>query len=173
MSQLLRNYRFCTYNINKKMDLAIWEYVGDIIARNVSANAKPIQKKKISAIEKTTLRCGSSRTTDLSTNMKNWFSADDRKSIIKNHSALLQVPRMTDDESSFVATVENYLKEKANEAYKFCIKTHLISENSYLYKLRKIYFDFIYRCKDKNDMLDCRHTKIDVILKVCSYIIEG
>ncbi|CAG8708984.1 6080_t:CDS:2 [Rhizophagus irregularis] len=31
------------------------ENVGDIIARNVSANAKPIQKKKkISAIEKTT-----------------------------------------------------------------------------------------------------------------------
>ncbi|CAB4422200.1 unnamed protein product [Rhizophagus irregularis] len=37
------------------------------------------------------------------------------KSIIKNHSAILQVPRMTDDESSFVATVENIVFEgKAN-----------------------------------------------------------
>ncbi|CAB5183175.1 unnamed protein product [Rhizophagus irregularis] len=35
----------------------------------------------------------------------------DSKSIIKNHSAILQVPRMTDDESSFVATVENIVFE--------------------------------------------------------------
>ncbi|CAJ0886727.1 11721_t:CDS:2, partial [Entrophospora sp. SA101] len=31
----------------------------------------------------------------------------------------------------------------------------------------------IYRCKDRVDMLDYGHTEIDVILKTCSYIIEG
>ncbi|RIA79469.1 hypothetical protein C1645_71836 [Glomus cerebriforme] len=107
--------------------------------------------------------------------MKDWFSADDRKFMIKNHNAMLQVPRMADKESLFVATVENMIfEEKASEAYKFCIETHLNSkENSYLYKLSKIYCDVIYRCKDQNDMLDCGHTEIDVILKLCSYIIEG
>ncbi|CAI2187800.1 14977_t:CDS:2, partial [Funneliformis geosporum] len=160
----------------KKWILPSGENVGDVIARNVSANAKAIQKKKkTSAIERATLRYGSSRIIDLSTNMKDWFSVDDRKFMIKNHNAMLQVPAMENEESSFVTTVENMIcEEKANEAYKFCFKTHFNSEeNSFMYKLSKIYCDFIYRCKDQTDMLDHGHTEIDVILKTCSYIIEG
>ncbi|CAG8538739.1 3433_t:CDS:2, partial [Funneliformis mosseae] len=127
----------------KKWILPSAENVGDIIARNVSANAKAIQKKKkTSAIEKAILRYGSSRIIDLSTSTKDWFSVDDRKFMIKNHNAILQVPRMADEEISFVTTVENLVfEEKANEAYKFCIKTHFNSkENSYLYKLRASLF---------------------------------
>ncbi|CAG8651037.1 16746_t:CDS:10, partial [Funneliformis caledonium] len=150
----------------KKWILPSGENVGDIIARNVSANAKAIQKKKkTSAIEKATLRYGSSRIIDLSTSMKDWFSVDDRKFMIKNHNAILQVPRMADEEISFVTTVENLVfEEKANEAYKLCIETHFNSkENSYLYKLSKIYCDL---CKNQNDMLDFGHTEIDIIMKL-------
>ncbi|RIA83734.1 hypothetical protein C1645_742849 [Glomus cerebriforme] len=55
--------------------------------------------------------------------MKDRFSADDRKFIIKNHSAILQVPHMTDDENSFVATVENvcsYIIEGLNKDLVIC-----------------------------------------------------
>ncbi|CAJ0650406.1 2867_t:CDS:2 [Entrophospora sp. SA101] len=95
--------------------------------------------------------------------MKDWFSVDDRKFMMKNHNAILQVPGMAVEESSFVTTVENMIcEQKANEAYKFCIETHIDSkENSYMYKLNRV------------DMLDYGHTEIDVILKTCSYIIEG
>ncbi|CAG8579328.1 12018_t:CDS:2 [Funneliformis caledonium] len=50
---------------------------------------------------------GSSRIIDLSTNMKDWFSVNDRKFMIKNHNAMLQVPAMENEESSFVTIVEN------------------------------------------------------------------
>ncbi|CAJ0745155.1 10472_t:CDS:2, partial [Entrophospora sp. SA101] len=157
----------------KKWILPSGKNVGDITARNISTNAKVIQKKKkTSAIERAILRYGSSRIIDLSTNMKDWFSVDDRKFMMKNHNAILQVPGMAVEESSFVTTVENMIcEQKANEAYKFCIETHIDSkENSYMYKLSKIYSDL---CKDRVDMLDYGHTEIDVILKTCSYIIEG
>ncbi|CAI2184983.1 9461_t:CDS:2, partial [Funneliformis geosporum] len=150
--------------------------VCDIVSRKISANAEAIKKKKkISASEKATLRYGSSRIIDLSTNMTNWFSVNDRKFMMKDHKAILQVPVMTDEENSFVVAVENIIcEEKINEAYDFCIKKHINSEkNSYIYKLSKIYSDFIYRCKDQTDMLGSGHTEIDVILKTCSYIIEG
>ncbi|CAB4390677.1 unnamed protein product [Rhizophagus irregularis] len=76
---------------------------------------------------------------------------------MKDYKAILQVPCMTNEESSFVAKVEDHLSSE---------------ENSYIYKLSKIYGDFIYKCKGKVDMLDCGHTEIDIILKTCSYIIE-
>lgn len=39
--------------------------------------------------------------------MKEWFSHEDRKSMMSNYKSLLQVPGLTDEESSFVTTVEN------------------------------------------------------------------
>ena len=81
--------------------------VNDIVAGKLSANAIAIKKKRISASEKATLRYGSSRIIDLSTNMRDWFSVDDRKFMMKDHKAVLQVPCMTSEENSFVATVED------------------------------------------------------------------
>ncbi|CAJ0890232.1 6230_t:CDS:2, partial [Entrophospora sp. SA101] len=98
------------------------------------------------------------------------------KFMMKNHNAILQVPGMAVEESSFVTTVENMIcEQKANEAYKFCIETHIDSkENSYIdLILCSVFIDAKTRCKDRVDMLDYGHTEIDVILKTCSYIIEG
>ena len=84
------------------------ENVNNIVAKRISANAKAIKKKKkISASEKATFRYGLSRIIDLTTNMRDWFSVNDRKFMMKDHKAVLQVPCMTNEENSFVATVED------------------------------------------------------------------
>jgi hypothetical protein len=96
------------FNGSKGWFLPSGEKVEDIVAKIISENAKSIKKKKkISATEKATLFYGSSRIIDLSAHMKDWFSIDDRKYMMKNHRAVLQVPEMTGEENSFVTTVEN------------------------------------------------------------------
>ncbi|GBB96861.1 hypothetical protein RclHR1_28560003 [Rhizophagus clarus] len=126
--------------------------VGDIVAKKISANARATKKKKrLSAVERAMLRYGSSQIIYLSAHMKGWFSLEDREFMMRNYESLLQVPNLTDEESSFITTVEN---------------------NSFLRKLSKIYFDFIYRSED-GSILDPAHTEFDVILKACSYIVEG
>ncbi|CAG8654074.1 28102_t:CDS:2 [Dentiscutata erythropus] len=151
------------------------ENVCNIITKNTSANAMAIKRKKsLSAVEKAILRYGASRIIDLSAHMKQWFSLEDRRFMMKDHMSLLQVPDLTDEESSFITTIENMLIEKRiNEAYEFCVKKFTSSDaNSYVRKISKIYLDFIYRSED-GDMLDPAHTEIDIILKACSYIVEG
>ncbi len=92
------------------------------------------------------------------------------------------------------------IEKRINEAYEWCVKKFTSSDvNSYVYKISKIYLDLlvlystincfdslfflrfksdnfevysIYRSED-GDMLDPAHTEIDVILKACSYIVEG
>ena len=82
--------------------------VGDIVAKKISANAKAIKKKKkLSPVERAILRYGSSQIIDLSAHMKGWFSLKDREFMMKNYVSLLQVPNLTDEESSFITTVEN------------------------------------------------------------------
>lgn len=64
-----------------------------------------------------------------------------------------------------------------NGAYKLCIENHIDSEeNGYMHKIIKIYAEFIYRSKNKVDILDCAgdtHTELDVVTKAFGYIIEG
>ncbi|CAG8572675.1 4282_t:CDS:10 [Ambispora leptoticha] len=149
--------------------------VGEIVTENISANAVEIKKKKrLSAIEKATLRYGASRIIDLSAHMKEWFSLEDRRFMMNDYMSLLHVPGLKDEESSFVTTIENMVNEKRiNEAYEFCVQKLTSSDvNSYVRKISKIYLDFIYRSED-GDILDSAHTEIDVILKACSYIVEG
>jgi hypothetical protein len=67
--------------VKKKGFCPLDENVGNIISRNISAKCKGNSKEEeTSAIERATLRYGSSRIIDLSTNMKDWFSTDDRNS---------------------------------------------------------------------------------------------
>ncbi|CAG8674551.1 5810_t:CDS:10, partial [Acaulospora morrowiae] len=149
--------------------------VSGIVTENISANVVEIKKKKrLSAIEKATLRYGASRIIDLSAHMKEWFSLKDRRFMMKDYKSLLQVPGLKNEESSFVTTIENMVNEKRiNEAYEFCVQKFTGSDvNSYIRKISKIYLDFIYRSED-GDVLDSAHTEIDVILKACSYIVEG
>ncbi|CAG8696106.1 16776_t:CDS:10, partial [Racocetra persica] len=139
---------------------------------NTSANAMAIKRKKrLSAVEKAILRYGASRIIDLSAHMKQWFSLEDRRFMMKDHMSLLQVPDLTDEESSFITTIENMVIEKRiNEAYEFCVKKFTSSDaNSYVRKISKIYLDL----SEDGDMLDPAHTEIDIILKACSYIVEG
>ncbi|CAG8752227.1 16728_t:CDS:2, partial [Rhizophagus irregularis] len=152
----------------------------DIVAKNMSANAKATKRKKrLSAVEKAILRYGASQIIDLSAQMRKWFSIEDRDFIMKDYEALLQVSEMPDEECSFVKIVEDMvLKGQIDEAYKLCTEKHLSSEkSSYIYKITKIYADFIYKSKDQADILDYNakntHTEIDVILKTCAYIVEG
>jgi len=67
--------------------------VGDIVAKKISENAKEMKKKKkLSAIEKAVLRYGLSQIIDLSVHMKQWFSLEDRRFMMKDYMSLLQVP---------------------------------------------------------------------------------
>lgn len=55
------------------------KYVEDIFAANVTKNSKAYrQKKKLTPIEKATLRYGASKIIDLSAHMRAWFSPTDR-----------------------------------------------------------------------------------------------
>ncbi|CAG8618088.1 8698_t:CDS:2 [Ambispora gerdemannii] len=134
---------------------------------------------KLTAIGKAILRYGASNIIDLSAHMKSWFCVDDKKFIVKNYESMLRIPELAVEEKSFVLKIENMVHEgKVDQAYKYCMEIHIKSEeNSYLYKISKIYGDFIYKSKNQVDVLDfdskSTHTEIDVILKACTYIVEG
>ncbi|CAI2193798.1 2845_t:CDS:10, partial [Funneliformis geosporum] len=152
----------------------------DIVAKRISANAKAIKRKKrLSAVKKAILCYGASQIIDLSAHTKQWFLIEDREFVMKDYKALLQVSEMPDGECSFIKIVEDMVhKGKVDVAFKFCTEKHLSSENnSYIRKISKIYADFIYKSQDQADFLDYNakntHTEMDVILKACSYIIEG
>ncbi|RIA90151.1 hypothetical protein C1645_823714 [Glomus cerebriforme] len=151
-------------NNKKSWILPSRQNVGDIVTKKMTANAKAIKrKKKLSAVKKAILHYGASQIIDLSTHMKEWFSLEDRKFMMSNYKSLLQVPSLTNEKSTFITTVENMVNEKRiNEASDFCIQKYMSSnENSYLRKISKIYFDFIYRSED-GDMLDSKHMEIDI-----------
>ncbi|PKY27670.1 hypothetical protein RhiirB3_443464 [Rhizophagus irregularis] len=154
--------------------------VGDIYSEKISENARTVKnKKRLTAVEKAILRYGASRIIDLSAHMKKWFCENDKKFIKKDYESMLRVPEMTDEENSFVLKVEDMVyKGHVSQAYKYCTEIHSSSiEDSYLYKISKIYGDFIYKSKDQEDILDfttkSAHTELDVILKACAYIVEG
>ncbi|GBC23797.2 hypothetical protein GLOIN_2v1726076 [Rhizophagus irregularis DAOM 181602=DAOM 197198] len=154
--------------------------VGDIYSKKISENARTVKnKKRLTAVEKAILRYGASRIIDLSAHMKKWFCENDKKFIKKDYESMLRVPEMTDEESSFVLKVKDMVyKGHVSQAYKYCTEIHSSSiEDSYLYKISKIYGDFIYKSKDREDILDfttkSAHTELDVILKACAYIVEG
>ncbi|CAG8518206.1 3144_t:CDS:2 [Diversispora eburnea] len=142
--------------------------------REIIANALTIEnKKRMTAIEKATLCYGASRIIDLSTQMKEWFSIEDRKFIMNKHKSVLKVPEMYFDESTFAESIEKMINQKRIDvAYERCIQQHCKSEkNSYMYKISKIYSDFIFKCMNDN-MLDSSYTKVDVMINACSYIIQ-
>ncbi|CAG8513839.1 10694_t:CDS:2 [Dentiscutata heterogama] len=149
--------------------------VGKIIEENVSANAEKVKnKKRLTIYEKAILRYGVSNIIDLSV-MNEWFSAKDIKFMAKDYIDLLKVPQLPAEENTFISKVESMtLKGDANGAYKFCIETHVNSEeNNYMYKISKIYSEL---SKNKVDILDYAgdtHTELDVIMKAFGYIIEG
>ncbi|CAG8623587.1 5625_t:CDS:10 [Gigaspora rosea] len=168
------------FNSSKAWDLPSGQNVGDIYAKKISENARAIKdKKRLTATEKAILRYGASRLIDLSAHMNKWFCDKDKKFIKKNYESILQFPEMIGEENSFVLKVEDMVRKgDVDKAYKYCMEIHSGSEeNSYLYKITKIYGDFIYKSKDQADILDftmkSAHTEIDVILKACAYIIEG
>ncbi|RIB21190.1 hypothetical protein C2G38_1125405 [Gigaspora rosea] len=162
----------------KEWILPSGQNVGKIIEENVSANAEKVKnKKRLTIYEKAILRYGVSNIIDLSV-MNEWFSAKDIKFMAKDYIDLLKVPQLPAEENTFISKVESMtLKGDANGAYKFCIETHVNSEeNNYMYKISKIYSEFIYRSKNKVDILDYAgdtHTELDVIMKAFGYIIEG
>lgn len=165
---------------SKAWPLPSGKNVGDIYSKKISENARTVKnKKRLTAIEKAILRYGASRIIDLSAHMKKWFCENDKKFIKKDYESMLRVPEMTGEESSFVLKVEDMVcKGNVNQAYKYCTEVHSSSiEDSYLYKISKIYGDFIYKSKDQEDILDFTtkgaHTEVDVILKACAYIVEG
>ncbi|CAJ0839686.1 22011_t:CDS:2, partial [Entrophospora sp. SA101] len=63
-----------------------------------------------------------------------------------------------------------------NLAYKLCIDTHSNSPTgSSIYKITKIYCDFLYKTKDGRDMLfydSKKNTEIDVVIYAFSYIMD-
>ncbi|RHZ68816.1 hypothetical protein Glove_293g4 [Diversispora epigaea] len=148
--------------------------VNEIVVKEIIANALTIENKKsMTAIEKATLCYGASRIIDLSTHMKEWFSIEDRKFIMDKHESVLKVPEIFLDERNFILLIEKMINQKRiDDAYESCIQKHCNSErNSHMYKISKIYSDFIFKCMDDN-MLDSTHTKVDVMINACSYIIQ-
>ncbi|CAI2189160.1 9271_t:CDS:10, partial [Funneliformis geosporum] len=102
-----------------------------------------------------------------------------REKTLKDYKSMLRVPEITGEESSFVLKIEDIVYNgHISQAYKYCTEIHSSSiEDSYLYKISKIYEDFIYKSKDQEDILDFTtkgaHTEVDVILKAYAYIVEG
>ncbi|CAG8700157.1 3310_t:CDS:10, partial [Cetraspora pellucida] len=155
------------------------KFVKDIFAENISRHAEILKdKKKINAADKATLRYGMSRIIDLSAHMRGWFSASERQHMTKDYEEILKVPELAEDANEFIAKVERMVKEgNVNEAYKYCLNQHAdASVNTCLYKITRVYSDFLFKVKDGNDLLDCageHHTEIDVIVKACAYIVDG
>ncbi|CAG8844992.1 16664_t:CDS:2, partial [Racocetra persica] len=110
------------------------------ISENVSATKN---KKKLTIIEKAILRYGASNIIDLSAHMKSWFSSNDKRFMMKNYESILRIPELALEERTFVLQIEDMiLKGEVNRAKKYCSEIHFNSEeNSYLYKLSKIYGD--------------------------------
>ncbi|CAG8455283.1 13466_t:CDS:10, partial [Dentiscutata heterogama] len=160
-------------------NLSSGKLVNDIFAKNLSQHTEMLKnKKKLTAEEKATLRYGVSRVIDLSAHMRVWFTETERQDMMKDHEEILKVPELTKDINEFIAKVEKMIKEgDANGAYKYCLNQHAdASVNTCFYKISKIYGDFLYNVKDGNDLLYCggeHHTEIDVIVKTCSYIVNG
>ncbi|CAG8554130.1 2567_t:CDS:10 [Funneliformis mosseae] len=124
-----------------------------------------------------TLRYGMSNLIDLSAHMRAWFSDIDIQHMMKDHIAVLTVPALDEEVNAFIADVEKMVqKGRSYEAYKFCLEKHINSPiNTCIYKISKIYSEFLFKVKDGDDLLDCGegYTEIDIIVKGCSYIVEG
>ncbi|GET04711.1 hypothetical protein GLOIN_2v1495217 [Rhizophagus clarus] len=131
--------------------------------------------EKLTAEEKATLTYGVSRVIDLSAHMRAWFTEVERQDVMKDYEEILKIPKLTEDINKFIAKVEK--EGDANGTYKYCLNQHAdASVNTWFYKISKIYGDFLYKVKDGNVLLYCggkRHTEIDVIVKTCSYIVNG
>ncbi|CAG8685894.1 929_t:CDS:10, partial [Funneliformis mosseae] len=155
------------------------KFVKDIFAENVSRHAETLKSKgKLTAAEKATLRYSMSRIIDLSAHMRAWFSVSERQNMMKDYEEILKVSELTEDVNEFIAKVEKMVKEgNVNGAYKYCLNQHADAPaRTCLYKITKIYSDFLFKVRDRNDLLDCGgeyHTEIDVIVKACTYIVEG
>ncbi|CAG8629382.1 9894_t:CDS:1, partial [Diversispora eburnea] len=68
--------------------------------KRTSGNSKLIEKKNLPAMKKPILH-------DLSADTKEWSSVEGRKFMTNNCKLILQVPSLTDEESSFNKMVEN------------------------------------------------------------------
>ncbi|CAG8438799.1 7487_t:CDS:2 [Scutellospora calospora] len=88
--------------------------VEDIFAMNVSKYSKAYkQKKRLTSIEKATLRYGASKIIDLSAHMRAWFLLPDRHFMTKNHETLLTIPELPDDVNTFILKVEKEFSVRA------------------------------------------------------------
>ncbi|RUS24629.1 hypothetical protein BC938DRAFT_473305, partial [Jimgerdemannia flammicorona] len=81
--------------------------VGEIFAEKISINVKTIKNKKRPVAFEAILRYGVSGIIDLSSNMKGWFTLEDRKFMAKNHEIALRVPELPEDVNTFISTVED------------------------------------------------------------------
>ncbi|CAG8495619.1 9337_t:CDS:10, partial [Ambispora leptoticha] len=151
-------------------------FVDDIFNRNVSKNAETMKHKgKPTAIQKVFLRYGASRIIDLSAHMREWFSIEERQYMIKDHAAIVEIRKLPSEVDAFIANVENMVhRGDINPAYKLSVESHANSSpHSCFNKITKVYSELT---KEGNDILESGehgHTEIDVILKACSYIIDG
>ena len=67
----------------------------EIFSENVFQCVKVLKdKKKLTAIEKVTLKYGMSKIIDLSAHMNEWFSMEDRQYIMKGHEKILKIPEL-------------------------------------------------------------------------------
>ncbi|CAG8758187.1 6650_t:CDS:2 [Gigaspora margarita] len=162
----------------KKWALPSGKNVTDVVDINISQLAKSTKnKEKLTAVERATLRYCVSGLIDLSAHMRNWFSADDLEFMKKDYKTIMKPPDFEKEVNIFITEVEKMVRSDLSKAYKFCIERHANSvNNTCIYKISKIYGDFLFEVIDGTDMLECGkeiHTEVDVIAKACSYIVKG
>ncbi|RIA89391.1 hypothetical protein C1645_824920 [Glomus cerebriforme] len=126
--------------------------INEIYFVNISQCAEVLKKKKtLSPVKRTTLRY--------------------------DHIAVLMVLALDEKVNAFIADVEKIVqKGGSNEAYKYCLEKHTNSPNNTSYlDLSLICFHNLFKVKDGDDLLDCKegYTEIDIIVKICSYIVKG
>lgn len=141
--------------------------VAEIFHQNISSNHVKIKnKKRLTPIEKATLRYGASGIIDLSANMKSWFTMEERDFMLKDYKNILQIPSFPEDVEEFISSIEKVcgssfcliffyfviifslfyvqlvFSGNVKEAYIKSLETHLKSEeNGCIFRISKIYSD--------------------------------
>ncbi|CAI2175508.1 10926_t:CDS:2, partial [Funneliformis geosporum] len=151
--------------------------VNDIFSKNVSRLAKSTKgRETLTAIERSTLRYSVSRLIDLSAHMQDWFTVEELEFMKENYKTILKVPDLEDDVNFLSLKWKRWLEMTQTMLINFAWKNTNSAFNSCMYKISKIYDDFLFEVKDGTNMLDCgdeSYTEVDIITKATSYIVKA
>ncbi|CAH1769306.1 13139_t:CDS:2, partial [Entrophospora sp. SA101] len=140
----------------------------------IKKEIQDIEDEKMTLEQKALQRYSASRIIDLSSSMKDYFTEDEQKKM----KCSINIDEFKTSTNNFIMDIEKLIDQgETNQAYLRCLDTHIHSEiNTELYKISKVYGDFLYKTKNGKSFLnnnDNRYTETDIIVKSVEYIING